>query len=75
MNTNLQSKKEKLMQEAKEILETRTDIISEPYALSDFEYTLDKIKDVIDGNRKFITDEEKTAEVWKYVMELFDNLH
>lgn len=71
----LQMQKEKLMQEAKEIVEKRADEISQQADLNDLEGALDWVKDVIEGKSESITEEEKIAEIWQSVMSLFDNLH
>lgn len=72
---NLQSQKEKLMFEAKEIVDTRADELSAQHDLDDFEGTLDWVNDVIKGKSEAVTEDEKIAEIWQSVMTLFNNLH
>lgn len=72
---DLQMQKEKLMQEAKEIVEKRADEISQQADLNDLEGTLDWVKDVIEGKSEAVTEEDKIAEIWQIVMTLFNNLH
>lgn len=70
---NLAGQKEKLMQEAKEIVNTRADELLAQHDLDDLEGTLDWVSDVIKGKSEAVTEDEKIAEIWQSVMTLFNN--
>lgn len=71
----LTSIKEKLMKEAQEIVEARSDMMTHAGDVEDLESTLDWVKDIISGADNAKTDDEKVMLTWQAIMTLFDDVH
>ncbi|QWS05275.1 hypothetical protein [Limosilactobacillus reuteri] len=71
----LTSIKEKLMQEAQEIVEARSDMMTHADDVKDLASTLDWVEDIIEGNSNAKTNKEKVMLTWQAIMTLFDDVH
>ncbi len=71
----LTSIKEKLMKEAQEIIEARSDMMTHADDVKDLAGTLDWVEDIIEGNDDAKTNKEKVMLTWQAIMTLFDDVH